>query len=389
MSLRYKPSHGAFVNPQRQQDRHFYNWLKNVKPSRLGLLWFFLVSILLHAGLLWHLRFISRHVPRPLIFSKIAIVAGEAETLPPAQATTQTPSPARTFAVPRDRNVASSGVKDPAASRSESSAGTGNTATGGEVSAGSGNVVTDDGGVGFAGSDSSGGAVKPLESGPGSGGSGPAKGKGQPAPARGAPSAAESSVIAIPPAIQRTTSPYESEVYAEADFYTLFTPDLRVSVNVPGNEVCLDGEILRTHEQKILTQRVTDISKCRYELQGDDQERMRCPPEAHTTIVTYDHYFSSPIKYIVNVCAAYDQSSCYINMRDDGPDQEVCRVRGNYEGIWAAGTMFHYPCMKSSSQSFSHPLQYEVRFVQNIEFPDARMRRRVLLREKRPVAPCR
>jgi hypothetical protein len=357
--------------------------------SRPGFSWFLLVSILLHAGLLWHLRFISRHIPKPLIFSNIAIVSGEAETFPPARSTTQTPSPARSFAVPRDRNVASAGVKDAAASRGESSFGTGNTAIGAEISAGSGDVVTDGGGVAFAGSDSSGGAVKPQENGPASGGgSGPAKRKGQPAPGRGALGTAESSVIAIPPAIQRTTSPYESEVYAEADFYTLFTPDLRVSVNVPGNEVCLDGEILRTHERKILTQRITDTSKCRYELQGDDQERMRCPPEAHTTIITYDNYFSSPIKYTVNMCAAYDRSSCYINMRDDGPDQEVCRVRGNYEGIWAAGTMFHYPCMKSSSQSSSHPLQYEVRFVQNVEFPDARMRRRVLLREMRPVALC-
>jgi hypothetical protein len=176
-----------------------------------------------------------------LIFSQIAIVAGETEALPPAQATTQTPLPARTSAVPRDRKIALPGVKDSAASRGESSAGTGDTATGGEISAGAGNVVTDGGGVGFAGSDFSGGAVKPQESGPGSGGRGPAKGKGQPAPVRGAPS--ESSVIAIPPEIQRTTSPYEGEVYAEADFYTLFTPDLRVSINVPGNEVCLDGEI--------------------------------------------------------------------------------------------------------------------------------------------------
>ena len=280
-------------------------------------------------------------------------------------------------------------MKDPAASGGESSAGTGDIGTGGEISAGSGNVVTDGGGVGFAGSDSSGGAVKPQESGPGSGGGGPAKGKGQPAPARGAPSAAEGSVITIPPAIQRTTSPYESEVYAEADFYTLFTPDLRVSVNVPGNEACLDGEILRTHERKILTQRVTDISKCRYELQGDDQERMRCPPEAHTTIVTYDNYFSSPIKYTVNVaqlttgrvvtltCAMTDRT------RKSAASAEITKGSGPPA---RCSTIL---CMKSSSQSFSHPLQYEVRFVQIIEFPDARMRRRVVLREKRSVAPCR
>jgi hypothetical protein len=195
-------------------------------------------------------------------------------------------------------------------------------------------------------------------------------------------------VIVIPPALQRTTSPYEGEVYAEADFYALFTPDLRTTVNVPANEVCLDGDILRTHERRILSQRVTDISKCRYESYGDEQERMRCPPEAHTVLIMHDSYLSSPVKYTVNMCTAYDRSSCYISPRDDGPDQEICRVRGKYDGVWAAGTMFHYPCATFSSQIFSHSLQYEVRFLQHVEFPEARMRRRVVHREKRSVTPC-
>ena len=111
-------------------------------------------------------------------------------------------------------------------------------------------------------------------------------------------------------------------------------------------------------------------------------------PEAHTVVVAYNDFLSSPVKYSVNMCFAYDKSSCYINMRDDGPDQEICRVRGKYDGIWAAATMFHYQCTKSSSQMFSHPLQYEVLFLQRVEFPDERMRRRVVLREKRPVASC-
>lgn len=194
-------------------------------------------------------------------------------------------------------------------------------------------------------------------------------------------------MIAIPPAIQRTTSPYESEVYAEVDFYTLFTPDLRMSVNVPGNEVCLDGEILRTYERRMITQRVTDTSKCWFEDYGDN-DRMRCPKEAYRTVVSFDHYLSSPVKYTVKMCLTYDRSSCYINMRDDGPELEICRVRGTYEGIWAASTLFHYPCTRSSSQTFSHPLQYEVRFLQNVEFPEERMRRRLVHREKRSVPPC-
>src|SRR5687768_11470879 len=85
----------------------------------------------------------------------------------------------------------------------------------------------------------------------------------------------------------------------------------------------------------------------------------------------------------------HNRSSCYWNAKDDGPEREICRVLSKYEGIWAAGTMFHYPCAKSSTQSFSHPLQYEIRYMQDIEFPEGRTRRGVVLREKPPVAACR
>jgi hypothetical protein len=101
-----------------------------------------------------------------------------------------------------------------------------------------------------------------------------------------------------------------------------------------------------------------------------------------------ENYLSSPVQYTVNQRILYDRSSCYINMRDDGPDQEICRVRGKYDGIWAAGTMFHYPCAKSSRQMLHHPLEYEVRFIQDVEFPDTRLRRRLVHREKRTVASC-
>jgi hypothetical protein len=115
---------------------------------------------------------------------------------------------------------------------------------------------------------------------------------------------------------------------------------------------------------------------------------MRCPKEAHTTVVTYNTYLSSPVNYSVNICVAYDRSSCYWDMRDDGPEREVCRVPGKYDGLWAEGTVFHYPCAKSSNQSFSHPLQYEIRYMQDVEFPEGRTRRRLVLREKRSLAQC-
>jgi hypothetical protein len=114
---------------------------------------------------------------------------------------------------------------------------------------------------------------------------------------------------------------------------------------------------------------------------------MRCPREAHTTVTTYNNYLSSPVTYSVNVCLLYDQSNCRWIYPDDGPEREICRPV-DYHGIWAQGTKFHYRCTKSTSQIHSHPLQYEVRFVQDIEFPEQRLRKRILLKEKRSVPSC-
>src|SRR5687768_4092753 len=116
---------------------------------------------------------------------------------------------------------------------------------------------------------------------------------------------------------------------------------------------------------------------------------MRCPKEAYSTEVTYNNYLSSPVNYSANVCTAYDRSSCYRDAKDgDSPEREICRVPGKYDGIWAQGTIFYYPCAKSTSQNFSHPLQYEIRYLQLIEFPEERMRRRLVHREKRSLALC-
>jgi len=186
--------------------------------------------------------------------------------------------------------------------------------------------------------------------------------------------------------MQRRTSPYESEVYVEVDSYALFTSDFRVALNVPGNQVCLDGSVLRTYEREVITRTITDISKCRFE-DHSDQDVMRCPKEAQTTVTTYNNYLSSPVTYTVNLCLLYDQSNCHWIYPDDGPEREICRPV-DYQGIWAQGTKFHYQCTKSPSQIYSHPLQYEVRFVQDVEFPEQRARKRILLREKRSVPSC-
>ena len=203
----------------------------------------------------------------------------------------------------------------------------------------------------------------------------------------GRPSIAEQMPIVVPPSLQRTTSPYESEVYAVVGFYTLFTPDFRVTENIPANQVCLDGNTIRTVEREVISHRETDISKCRYVDMGGDQERMRCPPEAHTTVISYDNYFLSPVSYSVNVCLEYDKSNCYWTNPDE-PEREVCRDRDTYEGIWAQGTMFQYRCTKSVSQTFTQPLEYEIRFMQDVEFPDMGIHQRLVDIEKRPLPRC-
>src|SRR5262249_13134711 len=103
-------------------------------------------------------------------------------------------------------------------------------------------VVTDPGGI--AGGGPSQGSVGSVPGGQTLSGSatrpGVASGKSSGSAGKGGPSIAEQRAIVVPPSIQRTTTAYESEVYAVVGFYTLFTPDLRVSQNVPANQVCLD-----------------------------------------------------------------------------------------------------------------------------------------------------
>jgi hypothetical protein len=136
-----------------------------------------------------------------------------------------------------------------------------------------------------------------------------------------------------------------------------------------------------------VTQTITDISKC-YSRDHGDNEKVICPAEARTKTVVFDGHLSSPVTYSFNTCLLYDRSNCFWQDPGDGPEREVCRAGSEYPGIWAEGTMFRYKCSKSLTQAYSHPLQYNVRFMRDIEFPDDRMRPRLLLRETRPIPPC-
>jgi hypothetical protein len=353
-----------------------------VKSERLP--WFLFASLLIHAFLMWRFSFVpfwsSSSYP-------IVIVTGlelEAPALTPEGAGRRATRPSRADSAGQPQRASSKAIDAPPSTQNDSFTASERASQRGEGSPGLGNVLSEGTGLGIGGIGSPRSGT-PSETGSGTG---TRESKSGLSDGKSAVPAADRFVIAISQAIQRTTSPYESEVYAQVDFYTLFTPDFRRSVNVPGNQICLENGTIRTIERQIIKETLTDISKCRYDNMGDDQEKMRCPSEAHTTVVSYDNYLSSPVSYTVNVCLLYDKSNCYWNYPDDGPEREVCRAAGEYLGIWAHGTMFQYKCTKSASQAYTHPLEYEVRFLQDVEFPEHGLRRRLVQREKRPVLRC-
>jgi hypothetical protein len=235
-------------------------------------------------------------------------------------------------------------------------------------------------GKGSAGSKGSGGQSASETGGKGIGGSGPAS----PDNSSVAPTWP---VIVVPDAIRETTSPYEGEIFVEVDFYVLYSDYMSAGINVPGHEICLEGNRLRTIHPVAFQQTKTDNSKC-YPLPYGEPERIHCPPDAHTVITTRT-FLTSPVKYSINVCLAYDKSNCDWRDPGDGPEKEVCTPGSEYKGMWAAGTLFHYRCTKYDAQHYEHPLRYGVRFVRDIEFPEERPRRRVVQSETRQIAACK
>ena len=66
-------------------------------------------------------------------------------------------------------------------------------------------------------------------------------------------------------------------------------------------------------------------------------------------------------------------------------------LRGDYQGIWHANTLFDYRCIKSQTRQYTHPFQYDVRYLRDIESgTGSRMdyTRQILLSVKRTIPPC-
>jgi hypothetical protein len=217
----------------------------------------------------------------------------------------------------------------------------------------------------------------------GSGSGGATSGQVKSAP-KGASDGAPT-VITIPESVRRMRSPFGEEMYVEVDLLLLYHSDIPTGINVPGNEICLEGGQLRTIQPVTFQQTKTDLSKCRFRSRGDN-EKWFCPPEGHTVIST-TIFLSSPVTFNINRCLVYDTSSCFWRDRAD-ESIEICRAKPDYQGIWAPGTQFHYPCAKSEIQVFTHPLEYGVRFMQDIEIREYRPKRKVIHRESRPIRAC-
>jgi len=181
----------------------------------------------------------------------------------------------------------------------------------------------------------------------------------------------------------------ESEVYHHVQEYILMTPDRSRKFSVPGTDICLAGDRLRTKRRFTYNSTVTDESKCRLiGSRADGDERMVCAPDAERTVVHDQGYLSSPVRYEENVCLEYDRSHCYIRRVEDS-EEEVCEVTFKYEGIWATGTIFDYQCKRWATRVLEHPLQYLIRYLVEVEKAEGPSRTSEKHRVTVPVQLCR
>jgi hypothetical protein len=171
----------------------------------------------------------------------------------------------------------------------------------------------------------------------------------------------------------------------DADRYVLHGPDLRTGISVAGNELCVEGTILRTVYRVQYNQPITDIAQCKSR-NVSDEETWRCPREADMLGLVFDGYLASPVIYSVNTCLAYDKTHCFEYL-NGGEPTEACRQTIKYEGIWASDTLFRYRCVKSEVRNYTHSLQYQVRFKQDIQLQRSFFTR-VIDRETRQIPKC-
>lgn len=273
-------------------------------------------------------------------------------------------------------------------SQRRSSTGTGSTSPstsqqassglGGSYSAEEGSLT----GRGTGGISSGLGTGEGASSGTGSGGTSAGKSAAQ---GRGRGSGVESGVPpGAPGTFAASVVQAELESYIDGDYFDAFLrPDHytlqagNTRTNVAGTAVCVDGDQLRTKEPLTITQTLTDHSKCHLRLIGGDMEKEICPPEANTTAVVFEGHAVAPLISNLNVCLEYDKSNCRIVENNDHTKEVCSQPDFNYMGTWAVGTIFVYNCAKWETRVHHLPLEYEVRYMVNLERNGKVMRKEV------------
>jgi hypothetical protein len=348
--------------------------------------WCLFGSVVAHATILWLFMRVPIYPP----FSLLPVTVRLADEFTDGRETTPSENSTRridpTAIRGAGRKLEASRQRSTTPQSNDQNSGSGYPGVGSDAaSTGLGSVATDPGGIATGGGLSTDSGAGPLGKGApsGSGSGGATSGQVKSAP-KGASDGAPT-VITIPESVRRMRSPFGEEMYVEVDLLLLYHSDIPTGINVPGNEICLEGGQLRTIQPVTFQQTKTDLSKCRFRSRGDN-EKWFCPPEAHTVIST-TIFLSSPVTFNINRCLVYDTSSCFWRDRAD-ESIEICRAKPDYQGIWAPGTQFHYPCAKSEIQVFTHPLEYGVRFMQDIEIREYRPKRKVIHRESRPIRAC-
>jgi hypothetical protein len=157
--------------------------------------------------------------------------------------------------------------------------------------------------------------------------------------------------------------------------------------SIPGTELCIAGDQLRTIEPITLTEINTDYSKCRVRTRRD-REWDICPPEATSETVVFRGYLSSPLTYTVNTCRQYDKSHCTIVRRGTEKEREVCRVDFKYEGVWDSATLYDYRCVSFDVVTYTHPLEFTIRYKVDIPKAGDRYIQREVHRVKQSIPQC-
>ena len=366
---------------------------ERLRAARLP--WSFFISSVIHSVLLAWILYSWNHPQKPL--SNLTVrLADEAPTIDsktesqpdqpksPPENTKRRPVSSNRFASPQVKSA-----PNPSAGRQPSGAAETSAPTG-EAPPGQAGIITDPAGIPVGGIQSSGGSTATSSgtgTGSGTGTIGTASRKSASQSVYGPPPGApDPTVIAIPPTVRGATASFQGAIYAEAERYVLHGPDLRTGIAVPANDLFIDGNIVRTVYRTKQTQKITNMAQCTSRNVGDDDVWI-CPREAETLAVVFDGYLASPVNYAINSCLQYDKSTCSHYL--DGESQaETCRQPVKYEGIWAANTQFQYRCVKAEVRKHSHSLQYQVRFLQDVEVIANRLVKKVLASETRQIPRC-